>query len=289
MSSPPTAATAVTPPVAEFRQVSKIWNPGTPRAPTAIQDVTFSIPDLHGRGEFVTIIGPSGCGKSTVLNLLAGFQGVHPPSSGEILVRGEPIRGPGRDRGMVFQKYSSFPHKTVLGNVRLGLEINRASLGLSEPQIEECAREWIAKVGLSGHEEKYPHQLSGGQQQRVALARTLVVKPRIILMDEPFSALDEPTRLEMQRMVLALWREVEATVLLVTHSIAEAVYLGDRIWIFTPSPGRIGKEFGAIPAFDPQLPPAEVQKSAPFLAVVEEVAGEFRVFEAAARKEKSRP
>lgn len=266
------------PPVVEFRKVTKIWNPGTSVESVAIQDIDFCIDDLPGIGEFITIVGPSGCGKSTVLNIIAGFKGFA-PTSGQALVRGQAISEPGPDRAMVFQKYSSFPNRTVLGNVRFGLEMNRRRLGLTSQDINGRALEWIAKVGLSGHEKKYPHQLSGGQQQRVALARTLVMKPRIILMDEPFSALDEPTRLEMQRLVLALWREVEATVMLVTHSIAEAVYLGDRIWVFTPSPGRIGKEFKDILAFDPGQDPAVAQKSRPFLELVDQVAADFGRFE----------
>ncbi len=134
---------------------------------------------------------------------------------------------------MVFQKYTSFPNRTVLGNVTFGLELAGDRLGLDRGGRDDLAMQWIRKVGLAGHEHKYPHQLSGGQQQRVAIARSLVLKPHILLMDEPFSALDEPTRYEMQRLITELWHEVEATVFLVTHSISEAVYLGDRVWIMT--------------------------------------------------------
>ncbi len=132
-------------------------------------------------------------------------------------------------------------------------------------------------MGLSGHEGKWPHQLSGGQQQRVAIARCLALKPRILLMDEPFSALDEPTRMEMQRLLVDLWVEIEATVFLVTHSITEAVYLGDRVWIFTQAPGRIGKEFKDIPTSQPGMPPLEFQKSPVFQEAVQKVAEEFRI------------
>jgi NitT/TauT family transport system ATP-binding protein len=263
-------------PVVEFHDVSKVFNPGTPGAFTALEHLTFSIEDFPGRGEFIGIVGPSGCGKSTFLNLLAGFKEVSPPTSGEILVRGRPIQGPGIDRGMVFQKYSSFPHLTVRQNVRFGLEINRKRSGLSDEVIESEARQWIEKVGLSGHEDKYPHQLSGGQQQRVAIARCLALKPRILLMDEPFSALDEPTRLDMQKLLVELWVEIEATVFLVTHSITEAVYLGDRVWIFTRSPGRIGKEFRDIPVSPRGVPALEFQKSGAFQDAVQRVAAEFR-------------
>lgn len=267
------------PPVIEFRGVSKVWNPGTPIEFTAIRDVTFSIEDLPGKGEFITIVGPSGCGKSTVLGLIAGFQGVFPPTTGEILVRGKAIEGSGIDRGMVFQKYSSFPHMTVLNNVRFGLDLNRNWLGMDEGTIDRIARDWIARVGLEGHERKYPHQLSGGQQQRVAIARSLVLKPRIILMDEPFSALDEPTRLDMQHLIIDLWQEVESTVLLVTHSISEAVYLGDRIWIFCKAPGRIAREIGDLPVPDRSIKAIEYQKSPGFIQAVDRVADEFMAVE----------
>ena len=212
------------PPIVEFRNVTKIFNAGKPTATTAIQDVSFVVEDRPETGEFITIVGPSGCGKSTVLSLIAGFASHLPVTSGEVLVRGEPVSGPGADRGMIFQKYSSFPNRTVLRNVTFGLEIHRKRLGLDgRADIDSVAMQWIARVGLSGHEKKYPAQLSGGQQQRVAIARTLAVKPRILLMDEPFSALDEPTRVDMQRLLVELWHEVDATVFLVTHSIAEAV------------------------------------------------------------------
>ncbi|MCX7013655.1 MAG: ABC transporter ATP-binding protein [Candidatus Sumerlaeota bacterium] len=274
-----TTETPSQPPVVEFRDVCKTWNPGTRRESKALEHLTFRIEDLPGKGEFAAIIGPSGCGKSTALNLLAAFHGTFPPTSGEILARGLPIQGPGKDRGMVFQKYSSFPQLTVLGNVRFGLELNREGLGLSESQIDALAREWIGRVGLRGHEDKYPRQLSGGQQQRVAIARTLILKPRIVLMDEPFSALDEPTRIEMQRLIVDLWAEVQATVLLVTHSIVEAVYLGDRVWIFTPAPGRIGREFTDVPVPIPGQSPMEMQKAPEFLAIVDEIAESFRRIE----------
>ncbi len=269
------------PTVVEFRDVSKVWNPGTPRECKALEHLSFRIDDLPGKGEFIAILGPSGCGKSTLLNLLAGFQEVFPPTSGEILVRGEPIERPGIDRGMVFQKYSSFPHMTVLQNVAFGLRLNREKMGISHEEILERSREWIKKVGLEAHECKYPHQLSGGQQQRVALARTLVLKPKIILMDEPFSALDEPTRLEMQRMLMDLWLEVQATVLLVTHSIVEGVFLGDRVWLFSHAPGRIEKEFNDIPKADPALHPLVMQGRKEFQEVVEQVAAAFREIEKA--------
>jgi NitT/TauT family transport system ATP-binding protein len=279
MTAEAAAAKVSAAPIVEFRDVSKVWNPGTRSEYKALEHLSFSIADLPNKGEFIAIIGPSGCGKSTALNLLAGFQGVHPPTSGQILVRGEPVKGPGKDRGMVFQKYSSFPHLTVLRNVRIGLEFNRAELGLSETQINNEALDWIGRVGLRGHEHKYPYQLSGGQQQRVAIARTLILKPHIILMDEPFSALDEPTRIDMQQLIVALWTEVQATVLIVTHSIIEAVYLGDRVWIFTPAPGRIAKEITDVPVPIAGESPLKMQKGREFQAVVDRVAEMFQKIE----------
>ena len=202
----------------------------------ALDHIKLTVEDLKEKGEFITIIGPSGCGKSTLLNLVAGFL---KPTEGQVLLKGQPIDGPGADRGMIFQKYSSFPQLTVLENVKFGLRLNRIDLGLDSAAIEHLAMKMIERVGLKAHENKYPHQLSGGQQQRVAIARTLVLKPRIILMDEPFSALDEPTRIEMQRILVELWHEAHPTILAVTHSISEAVYLGERVFIMTKAPGQI--------------------------------------------------
>jgi ABC-type nitrate/sulfonate/bicarbonate transport system ATPase subunit len=267
-------------PIVEFEGVEKTFAAGTPRAYTALKDVSFQIHDNPGYGEFIAIIGPSGCGKSTLLNLIQGFHDVYPPTRGEVRVHGRPVIGPGRDRGMIFQKYSSFPQLTVLDNVTFGLEINRRELGLGRARMREEAMEMIRRVGLLGHERKYPHQLSGGQQQRVAIARSLVLKPRILLMDEPFSALDEPTRFDMQRLITELWHDVEATVFLVTHSISEAVYLGDRVWIMTPAPGTIGAEFDDVIPPTRDSDPLLVQESAAFKEVVGEVARTFNEIEA---------
>jgi ABC-type nitrate/sulfonate/bicarbonate transport system ATPase subunit len=264
------------PPVIEFKSVTKTFNPGAPTQYTALKDVSFRIDDIPNYGEFVAIVGPSGCGKSTILNLIHGFSDVYPPTSGEVLVRGQKVAGPGRDRGMIFQKYSSFPHRTVFENVTFGLELNEDELKLSRGDRETHAREWIHRVGLAGHEKKYPHQLSGGQQQRVAIARSLVLKPHIILMDEPFSALDEPTRVEMQRLIMDLWHEVEATVMIVTHSIAEAVYLGDRVWIMAAGPGRIAREFTDVIPKTRDADPMAVQETPAFKKAVAEVGEAFR-------------
>ncbi|HBL29831.1 MAG TPA: nitrate ABC transporter ATP-binding protein [Acidobacteria bacterium] len=203
-----------------------------------MEDVTFVVDDLPEAGELITILGPSGCGKSTVLRLIAGLQPQFPPTSGEVLVFGKPVAGPGPDRGMVFQDYSSYPNRTVLGNVEFGLEMQ----GMAKKERRELARTWIEKVGLGGHETKYPHELSGGMRQRVAIARSLALHPRIILMDEPFGALDPETRYSMQETLIRLWRELHATIFFVTHSISEAAYLGDRVYIMKSGPGRLVEE-----------------------------------------------
>ncbi|RCK81085.1 MAG: putative ABC transporter ATP-binding protein [Candidatus Ozemobacter sibiricus] len=276
-SAPGPAPVNPRPPVVTFRNVSKVFNPGTPLEFKALENINFSIDDLPDVGEFIALIGPSGCGKSTVLNLIQGFPEVWPPTTGEVLVRNVPVTGPGKDRGMIFQKYSSFPHKTVLENVMFGLEINAPAYG-DHAAMKARAMEIIKKVGLSGHEHKYPYQLSGGQQQRVAIARTLVLKPRIILMDEPFSALDEPTRIDMQQLITDLWHEVEATVFIVTHSVAEACYLGDRIFIFAPAPGRLVRQIPVKPSDigkEPGLGPLEVQESPKFKEFLKYVTDEF--------------
>jgi ABC-type nitrate/sulfonate/bicarbonate transport system ATPase subunit len=219
------------PAIVEFRNVSVRFG-----SFTALHEVSFAIENWPGRGEFISIIGPSGCGKSTILNLIAGFL---QPTEGQVLVSGKPVPGPGRDRGMIFQQYSSFPHLTVMQNVLFGMELNKREIGLDHAARTNRANDLIEQVGLKGHEKKYPHQLSGGQQQRVAIARTLATEPRILLMDEPFSALDEPTRLEMQELLVGLWHRIQPTVFCVTHSVTEAVYLAERLWIFTQAPGQI--------------------------------------------------
>ncbi len=263
------------PPIVEFRDVEKTFAAGTPKAYTALKGLSFRVDDLPGVGEFISVVGPSGCGKSTILNLIQGFDDVYPPTSGDVLVRGKPVIGPGRDRGMVFQRYSSFPHRTVLRNVTFGLEIHRKELGLNRSTMDDMAMQWINKVGLGGHERKYPHQLSGGQQQRVAIARSLVLKPRILLMDEPFSALDEPTRYEMQRLITQLWHEIEATVFIVTHSISEAVFLGDRVWMISHAPGHIARQFDDLVPPTHDEDPLLVQQSDDFKTSVGIVAKAF--------------
>lgn len=251
------------PPVVEFRQVTKTFHAGKANAFTAIRDVTFVVEDLADKGEFVCVLGPSGCGKSTILRLIAGLAPQHPPTTGEVLVQGQPVRRPGADRGMVFQDYTSFDHRTVLDNVVFGLECQ----GIPRRERYELGRQWIAKVGLNvdNDAEKYPHELSGGMRQRVAIARTLILRPRIILMDEPFGALDPQTRLNMQDLLIALWREVQATVFFITHSIEEAVFLGDRVYMMSNSPGTILEELEIPP---PDRPALEMQRQPRFLETV---------------------
>lgn len=253
----------VLPPVVEFRHVTKTYNLGRPNEFTAIRDVEFVIEDLPGMGEFVCTLGPSGCGKSTILRIIAGLGPQHPPTSGEVLVLGQSLEGPGPDRGMVFQDYTSFDHRTVLDNVTFGLECQ----DMPRRQRYELGRHWIDRVGLNVAKDqfKYPHELSGGMRQRVAIARTLILKPRIILMDEPFGALDPMTRMNMQDLLLGLWREVHATVFFITHSIEEAVFLGDRIYVMSNSPGTILKEMQIEPS---DLPSKEMQKEARFQETV---------------------
>jgi len=251
------------PHVVDFRGVTKTYHPGRSNEFTAIRDVQFVVEDLVGKGEFICMLGPSGCGKSTILRLIAGLRPQHPPTKGEVLVMGRPVTGPGADRGMVFQDYTSFDHRTVLDNVSFGLECQ----GVPRRERYEHARRWIARVGLDValDHDKYPHELSGGMLQRVAIARTLILHPRIILMDEPFGALDPMTRMTMQDLVLELWRTTQATVFFVTHSIEEAVFLGDRIYVLSSSPGTILHELTIEPS---DRPSKEMQREAKFQQTV---------------------
>lgn len=195
---------------------------------TALQDINFK---AHRR-EFVCIIGPSGCGKSTLVRILSGLETA---SKGSVLLNGEEVRGPGRDRGMVFQGYTLFPWLTVKRNVMFGL----IEGGESRAAAEEQAMQWIDLVGLSKFTESYPHQLSGGMKQRVAIARALANQPKILLMDEPFGALDPQTRCKMQGHLMEIWQNIDITVVFITHDLDEAIYLADRILVLKAHPGEV--------------------------------------------------
>jgi ABC-type nitrate/sulfonate/bicarbonate transport system ATPase subunit len=233
-------------PLVELRHVSKSFHvPGSKEARQALIDVSFVIGDVPGRGQCRVLLGPSGCGKSTILNIVAGLI---EPTEGEVLVEGRPVKGPGCDRGMVFQGYSSFPWLTVLDNVRFGLDL----AGVPRKEGNAKARQLIERVDLTGTESLYPKNLSGGMRQRVAIARTLACSPKIILMDEPFGALDPKTRIEMQDLVASLWADagMNTTVIFVTHDVQEAIFLADKIFVLCPSPGRIMAELDAPPAVE---------------------------------------
>jgi NitT/TauT family transport system ATP-binding protein len=225
---------AARPDVVAFKNVTKTFGNGA-NSRLALKDLSFVVEDLPNIGELVTIVGPSGCGKSTLLRIIAGLKPHFPPTTGEVHVFGKPISEPGPDRGLVDQKYSLLPHLNVLDNVAFGLKLR--GIGRSERRDRAC--DWVKKVGLDGCEKKYPSELSGGMQQRVAIAATLILQPRILLMDEPFGALDPGIRLRMQELLIQLWNEKEETVFLVTHSVEEAVYLGDRVFLMAANPGRL--------------------------------------------------
>ncbi len=195
---------------------------------TALEDITLDVRP----GEFLALVGPSGCGKSTLLDLLGGLTA---PTSGRILLDGRPIEGPARDRGIVFQQYALFPWRTAAQNVEFGLDI----AGLKARQRREIARHYLDLVGLTAFAERYPHELSGGMKQRVAIARSLAYDPEVLLMDEPFAALDAQTRETLQGELLRIWRATGKTIIFITHGIDEAVVLGQRVAVMTSRPGRI--------------------------------------------------
>ena len=220
-----------------IKDVSRIFFSPSGEKIEALKDVNLDVEDAFspsGRdvGEFRVLLGPSGCGKSTLLRMIAGLD---KPSSGQVLVNGQPVTGPGKDRGMVFQKYTSFPWLTVAENVAYGMKIN----GVPQAQRQETTDRLLKSVGLTAFANVYPETLSGGMQQRVAIARTLALRPSVILMDEPFGALDAQTRSDMQQLLLKIWDETACTILFVTHDVEEAVYLADRIFIMSSHPGTI--------------------------------------------------
>ncbi|HEX4339590.1 MAG TPA: ABC transporter ATP-binding protein [Polyangiaceae bacterium] len=207
--------------------LSRVFDSGSRRT-LALSNIDCAV----RQRELVCIIGPSGCGKSTLIRILAGLE---EPTSGAVLVDGEPVRGPGADRGMVFQGYTLFPWLTVKKNVMFGLKMK----GVPPVRAEAAAKRWLDMVGLAQFAESYPAELSGGMKQRVAIARALANQPRILLMDEPFGALDAQTRCSMQAHLLRIWESVDVTIVFITHDLDEAIYLADRIIVLGANPGRI--------------------------------------------------
>ena len=214
-----------------IQQVSRTFTNPRGGQTQALLPVDFEVRD----NDFVTILGPSGCGKSTLLRIVAGLD---TPTGGTVLLDGQPVSGPGADRGMVFQSYTLFPWLTIAQNVRFGLR----ERGMSEAAQRERSDFFIQRVGLRGFEHHYPKQLSGGMQQRTAIARALANDPKILLLDEPFGALDNQTRVLMQELLLGIWEASRKTVLFVTHDIDEAIFMANRVAVFSARPGRIKSE-----------------------------------------------
>src|SRR5213082_2291707 len=235
-------------------RVSHEYRPARRRPVLALDDVSLAVDER----EFLALLGPSGCGKSTLLYLVGGFL---PVEEGTIQVEGRPVDGPGPDRGIVFQHFALFPWKTVIQNVLYGLE----KKGLSRDERLRVAHEFIELVGLAGFEGSYPSQLSGGMKQRAAIARTLAVDPRILLMDEPFGALDAQTRSLMQDELLRIWQRSRKTVIFVTHDVHEAVFLAERIAVMSARPGRV-KEIVEV-GFDKNDP--DLMRTPQFLEMVD--------------------
>ena len=216
----------------EVESLTKVFGTGKrEKGVVALDDVYFSVKEK----EFVCILGPSGCGKTTLIRIIAGLE---KPTKGKVLLDGKPITEPGRDRCMVFQEFALFPWRTVLGNVTFGLE----NMNIPKEERQEIAQRYIDMIGLKGFESRYPHELSGGMKQRVGIARALAIDPVILLMDEPFGALDAQSRRLFQSELLMIWKNTEKTVLFVTHNIDEAVFLADRIFVMTARPGKIKEE-----------------------------------------------
>lgn len=227
--------------ILKVNDLSKVFN--TPKGSTAaLNRINF---ETHRR-EFLCVVGPSGCGKSTLIRILAGLE---QHSSGEVLLDGKPVSEPGSDRGMVFQGYTLFPWLTVRKNVMFGLEIN----GKDRYEAERQAMQWLQLVGLEKFAECHPHQLSGGMKQRVAIVRALANQPRILLMDEPFGALDAQTRARMQAHLMEIWRKIDITIVFITHDLDEAIFLSDRILVLSAHPGEV-QELIEVPVPYPRNP-----------------------------------
>ena len=238
----------------EVKNISKIYDSKV----EALRDVSLAFP----RGRLCTLLGPSGCGKTTLLKIIAGLI---PANGGEVWVNGRKVDGPGPERAFVFQDFALLPWASVLRNVAFGLELR----GMPPEERNEIARKHIAEVGLTGFEASYPNQLSGGMRQRVGLARALAVNADIILMDEPFSAIDEQTRRKFQEELLDLLKHHRKTVIFVTHSIEEAAYLSDQITLLSPRPGRVAKTIE--PAIDHSRGPDAIRRDKHYLDTVDEI------------------
>ena len=217
-------------PKLEIKDVGKVFKTKSGET-TALEKTSFTISE----GEFVTILGPSGCGKSTVLRIVAGLEEA---TSGSVLLDGQEINGPGPDRGMVFQSYTLYPWLNVKDNITFGLKLQ----GISQKERDDTARHYLQLIGLEGFEKHYPIQLSGGMKQRVAIARALANDPKILLMDEPFGALDAQTRNIMQEVLLKAWDESKKTILFITHDVEESIFLADSVYVMTSRPGRLKKK-----------------------------------------------
>jgi NitT/TauT family transport system ATP-binding protein len=225
--------------ILDVQHLNKLFG-SAPRSTTALNDINFC---THRR-EFLCVVGPSGCGKTTLVRILAGLE---EKNSGQVLLQGKAVTGPGSDRGMVFQGYTLFPWLTVKKNVMFGLEVN----GRGKHDAEREARQWLQLVGLERFADAYPHQLSGGMKQRVAIVRALANQPRILLMDEPFGALDAQTRCRMQAHLLEIWRKIDITIVFITHDLDEAVFLADRILVLSAHPGEV-RELIEVPVPRPR-------------------------------------
>lgn len=226
--------------IVEIDNVTKVWNPGTPKAMVALDGLSLDV----APGEFVVLLGPSGCGKSSLLYMLAGLE---TPTDGCLICNGKEVTGPGAERNMIFQEASLYPWLTIADNVTFGLKLK----GVPVEERKRVAADLLKKVGLSDSANKRPEELSGGMRQRAALARALSMRPKVLMMDEPFAALDIQTRAKMQGHLLDAWQDSGAAVLLVTHSIEEAIALADRIVVFSARPGRV-KEIIRIDAPRPR-------------------------------------
>jgi len=269
-----TTAQPQNPPVIEVQNVSK-WYDGPKKGEKIhiVDNINFTVPDIEA-GEFLAILGPSGCGKSTVMNMLAGLT---KPDTGTVKTFGFEVKGDNPEAVTVQQAYTCFDWLTVQGNVELGLEV----AGIKQPQRAELAQDFIAKVGLAGREGAYPRELSGGMKQRVALARALVLRPRLVLMDEPFGALDAQIRAEMQQLLLSLWEEQKNTIFFITHDITEALLLADRIIVLAPRPTKVVYDYH-VPFARPRvetlaLDDAFVAASQELLKILKEAQGSGQV------------